>query len=82
MRFWVINTLVIMSLFNVDFIMILSLELFRTDASSAKKVMSDSIFSVIPLIYIKTRSGPSIEPWGTPAMTGSDVDAPPFKTMY
>ena len=62
--------------------MILSLDLFRTDASSTKRVMSDSIFSVISLIYIKKRSGPSIEPWGTPAMTGSDDDALPFKTTY
>ena len=69
----------IMSLFNVDFIMILSCDFFRTDASSAKRVMSDPICSVISY---KKRSGPSIEPWGTPAMTGSDDDAFPFKTTY
>ena len=51
----------IMSLFNVDFIMILSLDFLRTDESSAKIVMSDSIFSGISLIYIKKSSDPSIK---------------------
>ena len=34
------------------------------------------------LIYIKNNSGPSIEPWETPALTSDQPDTYPFNKLF
>ena len=42
-----------------------------TEVSSAKSFTVDSMFSDKSFMYIRKRSGPRIDPCGTPAFTGN-----------
>ena len=50
-----------------------------------REVSSEKSFALVfnplgkSLIYIRKRSGPKIEPWGTPAKIGHHDDVCPFK---
>ena len=49
--------------------------------SSAYKVIllpSESGVEVTPSMYIRNKSGPSTDPWGTPDMTGNDFEVAPL----
>ena len=57
--------------------------------SSAKSRTCECMFSGRLLIYSKNNKGPSIEPWGTPELTGisdelspSSLRAPSEKGLY
>ena len=53
--------------------------------SSAKRVgwlSLDSDRDLMPSIYIRNRSGPITEPWGTPELSGSGLDVAPLTKTF
>jgi len=49
--------------------------------SSAYRVIllpSESGVEVTPSMYIRNKSGPSTDPWGTPDMTSNDFEVAPL----
>ena len=52
------------------------------DVSSANIFASDSKLSGRSLMKIKNKSGPRIEPWGTPARIFFQSEDWPFKTTF
>ena len=52
----------------------------KREVSSAKSFAVEERLLLRSFIYIKKRRGPKMDPWGTPAVTGSHLDDWPFKT--
>ena len=52
----------------------------KREVLSAKSFVVEERLLLRSFIYIKKRRCPKIEPWGTPAVTGSHVDDWPFET--
>ena len=52
----------------------------NNEVSSANNFAFDERPSARSLIYIKNRSGPSMEPWGTPALTSAQEEVCPLRT--
>jgi hypothetical protein len=50
--------------------------------SSAKRLIDEAISVTMSLIYIRKRSGPRMEPWGTPALTVDESDLAPGKITF
>ena len=52
----------------------------KSEESSAKSLMLDSMLSVRSFMKIKKSKGPRTEPWGTPARIFSHPDEMPLRT--
>ena len=59
------------SLFNTTAEVLLLCTTENREVSSAKSFTVDSMFSDKSFMYIRKRSGPRIDPCGTPAFTGN-----------
>ena len=53
----------------------------KTEVLSAKSFAVDEILWLRSFIYVRKKSGPKIDPWGTSASIGDEEDAWPFKRM-
>ena len=51
----------------------------KTEASSVNSLTVDERLWLKSFMYIRKKSGPKIDHWGTPASTGDQEDAWPFK---
>ena len=51
----------------------------KTEVSSANSLAVDERLWLKSFIYIRKKSGPKIDPWGTPASSGHQEDAWTFK---
>ena len=51
-----------------------------TAVSSTKSRTCDDSFSGSSFLNTRNRIGPKTEPWGTPELTGTDLDSSPSKT--
>ena len=47
----------------------------KTEVSSASSLTVDERLWLKSFMYIREKSGPKIDPWGTPARTGDKEDA-------
>ena len=54
----------------------------NSEVSCTKSFALDDESFVESLIYIKNRSGPKIDSWGTPALTSAHEQNWPFKTTF
>ena len=59
-----------------------SVPLARSVVSSAKINISLSMSATISFMYIRKRSGPNLEPWGTPALVSSRLDVTQSTTTH
>ena len=70
------------SLFN-SFVLVFALcTTENNELSSAHDFTFDDRPSGRSLIYIKNSSEPSMEPWGTPALTSAQVEVCPKSTTF
>ena len=53
----------------------------KTEVSSANILAVDERLWLKSFMYIRKKSCPKIDPWGTPPSTGDQEDAWPFKRM-
>ena len=51
----------------------------KTEVSSASSLAVDERLWLKSFMYIRKKSDPKIDPWGTPASTGDQEDTWPFK---
>ena len=80
---WNVNLFIFAkSLFSSRAEVLLSWITENKDVLSAKSLVFEDNPSDKSLIYIKNNNGPSMEPWGTPALTSDQSETCPFnKTL-
>ena len=54
----------------------------KTEVSSANSFAVDERLWLRSFIYIRKKSGPKTDPWGTPASIGDQEDSWPFKRTH
>ena len=56
--------------------------ILKREVSSAYRFMSVCMLFMMSFVYTKKRSGPNMEPCGTPALTEVQVEEKPLKTTF